>query len=103
MAALRTAKYKAQTERYYNKKVKHKALKVGDFVLRKNEASRKEGQRKLDPNWEGPYQVAISLALDVSLDEMRRSFAEQFSRNTPTYYPLVWLYWLIIVSLCKSD
>ncbi|GJS44895.1 reverse transcriptase domain-containing protein [Tanacetum coccineum] len=57
MAALRTAKYKAQTKRYYNRKVKHKALKVGDFVLRKNEASRKEGQKKLDPNWEGPYQV----------------------------------------------
>ncbi|GJY82642.1 reverse transcriptase domain-containing protein [Tanacetum coccineum] len=57
MAALRTAKYKAQTKRYYNRKVKHKALKVGDFVLWKNEASKKEGQKKLDPNWEGPYQV----------------------------------------------
>lgn len=57
LAALREAKYKSQTERYYNQKVRHTNLKVGDFVLRKNEASRQEGQKKLDPNWEGPYKI----------------------------------------------
>ncbi|GJV14269.1 reverse transcriptase domain-containing protein [Tanacetum coccineum] len=56
-AALRSARYKRQTERYYNARVKHNHLKIGDFVLRKNEASRQEGQKKLDPNWEGPYQI----------------------------------------------
>ncbi|GJY69498.1 reverse transcriptase domain-containing protein [Tanacetum coccineum] len=50
LAALREAKYKHQTEQYYNQKVRHRHLKVGNYVLRKNEASRQEGQKKLDPN-----------------------------------------------------
>nr|GEX42500.1 retrovirus-related Pol polyprotein from transposon opus [Tanacetum cinerariifolium] len=57
LASLRNARYKAQTEKYYNNKVKHNQFKIGDFVLRRNEASRQEGQRKPGPNWEGPYQV----------------------------------------------
>ncbi|GKE84617.1 reverse transcriptase domain-containing protein [Tanacetum coccineum] len=57
LASLRNARYKTQTKRYYNNKVKHNQFKIGDFVLRKNKASRQEGKRKLDPNWEGPYQV----------------------------------------------
>lgn len=57
LASLRNARYKTQMEKYYNNKVRHAHLKIGDFVLRKNEASRQEGQKKLDPNWEGPYQV----------------------------------------------
>ncbi|GJV97071.1 reverse transcriptase domain-containing protein [Tanacetum coccineum] len=59
MAALRAVEYRTSTERYYNRRVKHKVLKIGDFVLQKNEASRQEGQRKLDPKWEGPYQITI--------------------------------------------
>ncbi|GJQ92357.1 reverse transcriptase domain-containing protein [Tanacetum coccineum] len=57
LAALREARYKQHMEQYYNYKVHHTHLKVEGFVLRKNEASRQEGQRKLDPNWEGPYQI----------------------------------------------
>ncbi|GJZ23752.1 reverse transcriptase domain-containing protein [Tanacetum coccineum] len=57
LAFLRSAIYKTQTERYYNNRIRHTHLKIGDFVLRKNEASRQEGHKKLDPNWEGPYQV----------------------------------------------
>jgi hypothetical protein len=50
LAVLREAKYKHQMEQYYNHKVRHTHLKVGDHVLRNNEASRQEGQKKLDPN-----------------------------------------------------
>nr|GEZ16163.1 putative reverse transcriptase domain, ribonuclease H-like domain protein [Tanacetum cinerariifolium] len=57
LTALRKARYKQHMEQYYNSKVHHTYLKVGDFVLRKNEACRQEGQRKLNPNWEGPYQI----------------------------------------------
>jgi hypothetical protein len=57
LVGLREARYKHQTEQYYNSRVRPTNLKVGDFVLRKNEASRQEGQKKLDPNWEGPYQI----------------------------------------------
>ena len=57
VAALRQATYKSQTEKYYNRRVKERACKVGDLVLRKNEASRAENQGKLSQNWEGPYKV----------------------------------------------
>ncbi|GKA40300.1 reverse transcriptase domain-containing protein [Tanacetum coccineum] len=57
MAAIREAKYKNKVEHYYNKRVQPMSFKVGDFVYRKNEASRVENQGKLGPNWEGPYRV----------------------------------------------
>lgn len=57
IAALREAKYKATIAQHYNAKVKNTQFKPGDLVLRKNSASRVEGQSKLDANWEGPYRV----------------------------------------------
>nr|GEV78717.1 reverse transcriptase domain-containing protein [Tanacetum cinerariifolium] len=56
-AAIREAKYKKKVEQYYNKRVRPISFKVGDFVYRKNAASRVENQGKLGPNWEGPYRV----------------------------------------------
>ena len=44
--------------KYYNERVKDKALQQGDLVLRLNEVSRKESNRKLDPIWEGPYLIS---------------------------------------------
>ncbi|GKC66597.1 hypothetical protein Tco_1099195 [Tanacetum coccineum] len=55
--AIREAKYKKKVEQYYNKRVHPVLFKVGDFVYRRNEASRVENQGKLGPNWEGPYRV----------------------------------------------
>ncbi|GJS86015.1 reverse transcriptase domain-containing protein [Tanacetum coccineum] len=55
--AIREAKYKKKVEQYYNKRVRPMSFKVGDFVYRRNEASRVENQGKLGPNWEGPYRV----------------------------------------------
>lgn len=43
--------------RYYNARVKPSTIKEGDLVLQKNEVSRVDPNRKLDPNWEGPYRV----------------------------------------------
>lgn len=57
VAALRESKYKATMAQHYSAKVRDTQLAPGDLVLRKNEASRVEGQRKLDPTWEGPYRV----------------------------------------------
>ncbi|KAI3807982.1 hypothetical protein L1987_23922 [Smallanthus sonchifolius] len=39
-------------------RVRHESFKVGDLVLRNNDASRKEDTGKLGPKWEGPYQIA---------------------------------------------
>ncbi|GKB49611.1 reverse transcriptase domain-containing protein [Tanacetum coccineum] len=56
-AMIREAKYKKKVEQYYNKRVCPMSFKVGDFVYRRNEASRVENQGKLGPNWEGSYRV----------------------------------------------
>nr|GEV17989.1 hypothetical protein [Tanacetum cinerariifolium] len=55
--AIQEAKYKKKVEQYYNKRVRPVSFRVGDFVYRKNAASRVENQGKLGPNWEGPYRV----------------------------------------------
>nr|GEW01138.1 reverse transcriptase domain-containing protein [Tanacetum cinerariifolium] len=45
--AIREAKYKKKVEQYYNKKVRPMSFKIGDFVYRKNAASRVVNQGKL--------------------------------------------------------
>ncbi|GJU11400.1 reverse transcriptase domain-containing protein [Tanacetum coccineum] len=54
ITAIREARYKQRVEKYYNKKVRHVQFKVGEFVLRKNEASRDATTGKLGTTWEGP-------------------------------------------------
>ncbi|GKA98718.1 reverse transcriptase domain-containing protein [Tanacetum coccineum] len=56
-AAIREAKYKTKMEQYYNKRVRPAGFRPGEFVYRRNEASRMEDEGKLGPNWEGPYRV----------------------------------------------
>ena len=56
-AHLRQATYKSKTETYYNRRVRGRAFKVGDWVLRRNDASHAEKGGKLGPTWEGPYKV----------------------------------------------
>lgn len=54
---IRQAAYKNIVERYYNQRVKEKAFKVCDYVLRRNKESHAQPQGKLGPTWEGPYKV----------------------------------------------
>ncbi|GJW99391.1 hypothetical protein Tco_0183305 [Tanacetum coccineum] len=56
-AAIREARYKSKIEQYYNKKVRPASFRRGEFVFRRNEASRVKDQGKLGPKWEGPYRV----------------------------------------------
>ncbi|GKA12898.1 reverse transcriptase domain-containing protein [Tanacetum coccineum] len=56
-AAVREARYKSKMEQYYNKRVRPAGFRPGEFVYRRNEASRVEDQGKLGPKWEGPYRV----------------------------------------------
>ncbi|GKA18454.1 reverse transcriptase domain-containing protein [Tanacetum coccineum] len=57
IAAVKEARYKTKMEQYYNKKVRPAGFRPGEFVFRRNEASRVEDQGKLGPKWEGPYRV----------------------------------------------
>ncbi|GJS56331.1 reverse transcriptase domain-containing protein [Tanacetum coccineum] len=49
-AAIREAKYKTKMEQYYNKRVRPAGFRPGEFVYRRNEASRMEDEGKLGPN-----------------------------------------------------
>ena len=50
--------YQERIARYFNRKVKPRNFKVGDLVLRKvTLATRDFAERKLAPNWKGPYKV----------------------------------------------
>ncbi|GJS87344.1 reverse transcriptase domain-containing protein [Tanacetum coccineum] len=56
-AAIREARYKMKMEQYYNKRVSPMSFKMGEYVYRKNEASRVENLGKLGSKWEGPYLI----------------------------------------------
>ncbi|GJR74432.1 reverse transcriptase domain-containing protein [Tanacetum coccineum] len=56
-ASIKEAKYKTKMEQYYNKRVRLAGFRPGEFVYRRNEASRVDDQGKLGPKWEGPYRV----------------------------------------------
>ncbi|GJX82356.1 reverse transcriptase domain-containing protein [Tanacetum coccineum] len=56
-AAIQEAKSKAKMEKYYNAKVRSTTFKQGDFVYRNNEANHAKEGEKLDPKWEGPYEI----------------------------------------------
>ncbi|KAK2997940.1 hypothetical protein RJ639_025715 [Escallonia herrerae] len=57
-AAVRLAAYKHWVSKFYDQRVRHRAFRVGDLILRRIEASApREAVGKLAPNWEGPYRV----------------------------------------------
>ncbi|GKA64655.1 reverse transcriptase domain-containing protein [Tanacetum coccineum] len=60
-AAIQEAKSKAKMEKYYNARVRNTSFRPGDFVYRNNEASHAEDGGKLEPKWEGPYEVTEAL------------------------------------------
>ena len=51
--------YHRKTAKYYDRRVKPRSFKPDDLVLKKLMPARKDHtQRKLGPNWEGPYVVS---------------------------------------------
>lgn len=53
--------YMKRATYYFNKRVKHRAFKVEDLMLREvGSTTRKEGEGKLGPSWEGLYVVVAS-------------------------------------------
>ncbi|GJY15976.1 reverse transcriptase domain-containing protein [Tanacetum coccineum] len=60
-AAIREAKAKLKMKKYYNARVRGVTFRPGDFVYRSNEASHAVDGGKLDPKWEGPYEVTETL------------------------------------------
>jgi hypothetical protein len=57
-ATVHLAAYQHRLKREHNKNVKTRIFQVGDLVLRKVMANRRNpNEGKLGPNWEGPYKV----------------------------------------------
>ncbi|GJU90375.1 reverse transcriptase domain-containing protein [Tanacetum coccineum] len=56
-AAIREAKYKTKMEQYYNKRVRPAGFRPGEFVYRRNEASRMEDEGTVGPNLGWPISV----------------------------------------------
>ncbi|XP_075636756.1 uncharacterized protein LOC142608994 [Castanea sativa] len=57
-AEQRLAQYQDLMAKHYNSKVRHRDFQVRDLILRKvTGTTRDPAQRKLGPNWEGPYKI----------------------------------------------
>ena len=57
-AEQRMTQYQDFMAKHYNAKVKPHHFSIGDIVLRKVTTATKDStQRKLGPNWEGPYRI----------------------------------------------
>ncbi|XP_077249122.1 uncharacterized protein LOC143888559 [Tasmannia lanceolata] len=56
-AQIRVVVYQQRVARYYNHRMKERALKEGDLVLRRAEVSDPKNAEKLAPSWEGSYRV----------------------------------------------
>lgn len=57
-AAVHLANYQSQVARYFNKGVKPRSFKIGEFVLKRVVEDIKEhGAGKFKPVWEGPYEI----------------------------------------------
>nr|GEU87787.1 reverse transcriptase domain-containing protein [Tanacetum cinerariifolium] len=61
--AIQEAMNKAKIERYYNARVRITSFRPEDFVYRSNEASHAKDGGKLEPKWEGPYEVTETLGI----------------------------------------
>nr|GEW30927.1 reverse transcriptase domain-containing protein [Tanacetum cinerariifolium] len=60
-AAMCKVRAKSKMMKYYNARVRGVAFKPGDFVYRSNDASHAVAGGKLEPKWEGPYEVTKAL------------------------------------------
>nr|GEW78942.1 reverse transcriptase domain-containing protein [Tanacetum cinerariifolium] len=60
-ATICEAKAKSNMTKYYNARVRGVTFKPGDFVYRSNDASHAVAGGKLEPKWEGPYEVTEAL------------------------------------------
>ena len=58
VAQLKAENYKRKTKLYHDRKLRARKINLGDWVLLDKKAQT-EGRKppKLEPSWEGPYQV----------------------------------------------
>lgn len=81
-----------QAARYYNVKVKPSTIKEDALILRKNEASRVESNRKLDSTWEASYRVKTMVTGVTNCKDMEQlKHSEIFSLEVISYNTKLYL------------
>jgi len=78
-AAINLAKYQAETQRWKNKKVKLRQIKVGDLVLRQIPKSKRKG--KMCSKWEGPFIVTSMARPEACRHQTLDGAEEPYSWN----------------------
>ena len=64
---IRVASYQQQLKSYYDKRAKVRQFQPGDLVLRKAFITApRQGSKKMNPNWEGPYVISRSGAEEAT-------------------------------------
>ena len=66
--------------RAFIKKVKHKSVKVGDWVLKQTRHNVSDLRGKFMPNWEGPYLVKTVISKGVV--KLKGTEGNEFSEFT---------------------
>ena len=66
--------------RAFNKKVRHKSVKTGDWVLKQAKLNVADPRGKFRPNWEGPYLVKTVLPRGAV--KLMDSEGNEFSKPT---------------------
>ena len=74
--------YQARLAKAFNKKVKHKSVKVGECVLKQAKQSVPDLKSKFRQNWEGPYLVKTILSRGAV--KLMDSKGNEFSEPTNT-------------------
>nr|GEW55437.1 reverse transcriptase domain-containing protein [Tanacetum cinerariifolium] len=60
-AAIQESRNKAKMKGYYNARFRSTSFRPENFVYRNNEASHAKNEGKIEPKWEGPYEVTEAL------------------------------------------
>ncbi|PWA49493.1 reverse transcriptase domain-containing protein [Artemisia annua] len=93
METIKEAKYKKKMVWWCNKRVRPVSFRPGEYVYRRNEAIKVKQSGKLDPTWEGLYQVLEAFQSgSYKLDQRKirtcysRRMDEQFVGSFSTFF-----------------
>nr|GEY44704.1 reverse transcriptase domain-containing protein [Tanacetum cinerariifolium] len=67
-ATIQEARSKAKMDKYYNARVRNTSFCSEDFVNQNNEASHAKDKGKIEPKWEGQYEVTEALRKGAYLE-----------------------------------
>ena len=76
---------KEKSKVYYDSKIITPEFKIGDLVLMSDEATKKGVNKKLSPNWLGPYEVLEIDRVNITIRVKNRSVKIHMNKLKPFY------------------